>query len=179
MNIVLRTQIIGIIIILILGTLLHYIYRWSGNNPCAALFGAVNNSIWEHIKLIIWPTVLMIIIRYFILKTTTVPNFWVSAAAQLFLPILFVPIIYYFTLAVLGYSHLILDIGNFLFSILIAGMISYKLMCIPEVEKNGDLAGIILCLIIVFAFSAFTYHPPRNFLFKDPGGSYGVPSKVK
>ena len=48
-------QIITVIICLILGTLLHFTYEWSGENPIIALFSAVNESIWEHLKLAFYP----------------------------------------------------------------------------------------------------------------------------
>ena len=35
-----------------LGTLLHFVFDWSGGNVAAALFSAVNESIWEHMKLL-------------------------------------------------------------------------------------------------------------------------------
>ena len=41
--------VIGIIFISLIGTLLHFMYEWSGHNKVVSLFAAVNESTWEHI----------------------------------------------------------------------------------------------------------------------------------
>lgn len=38
-----------------LGTLLHFVYDWSGGWGAAAAFSAVNESTWEHMKLLFSP----------------------------------------------------------------------------------------------------------------------------
>ncbi|MEI3362382.1 MAG: DUF6512 family protein [Oscillospiraceae bacterium] len=38
-----------------LGVLLHFLYEWSGGNTLAAAFSAVNESTWEHMKLLFFP----------------------------------------------------------------------------------------------------------------------------
>lgn len=48
--------IIGIIFISIIGTLLHFMYEFSGHNKIVSLFAAVNESTWEHIKIALTPT---------------------------------------------------------------------------------------------------------------------------
>ena len=41
-----------------MGTLLHFLFDWTGGNAVVALFSAVNESIWEHLKLLFYPMVL-------------------------------------------------------------------------------------------------------------------------
>ena len=43
----------------VLGTLFHFVYGWSGENPVAGLFFPVNESTWEHLKLIFFPILLL------------------------------------------------------------------------------------------------------------------------
>ena len=50
--------IVGIIVICIIGTLLHFTYEWSHHKKIVALFSAVNESTWEHIKIAMTPTIL-------------------------------------------------------------------------------------------------------------------------
>lgn len=38
----------------LLGTVLHFLYRWVPN-PVIALFVPVNGSVWEQLKLLFWP----------------------------------------------------------------------------------------------------------------------------
>ena len=58
--------IISILICLILGTLLHFTYDWSGENKIVAIFSAVNESTWEHLKLTFYPMTLMALIGVFL-----------------------------------------------------------------------------------------------------------------
>ena len=48
----------GILCVSILGTLLHFTYRWSGRNPLIGLIAPVNESVWEHMKLLFFPMLL-------------------------------------------------------------------------------------------------------------------------
>lgn len=50
--------VIGIIFVLITGSLAHFVYEWSGNNALAGLFTPVNESVWEHMKLVFFPMLL-------------------------------------------------------------------------------------------------------------------------
>ena len=48
-------QLITIIFAIILGTLLHFTYKWSNKNMLVGAFSAVNESTWEHLKLLFFP----------------------------------------------------------------------------------------------------------------------------
>ncbi len=56
--------IFNIIFIIILGSLSHFIYEWSGYNKIIGIFVAVNESVWEHIKLAIFPALILMLIQY-------------------------------------------------------------------------------------------------------------------
>ena len=45
-------QIFSVIFVFILGTLLHFTYKLSGENGVVAIFSTVNESTWEHLKLL-------------------------------------------------------------------------------------------------------------------------------
>ena len=73
--------IIGIIFISIIGTLLHFMYEFSGHNKIVSLFAAVNESTWEHIKIALTPTFIWTLYdgavygmneNYFIAKTSSI-----------------------------------------------------------------------------------------------------------
>lgn len=42
---------------LILGALLHFLYRWLPN-ACTALLSPIRESLWEHVKILVWPYLL-------------------------------------------------------------------------------------------------------------------------
>ena len=50
-----RWEIVGFAVTGLLGTLLHFVYDWTGEMRVAAAFSAVNESTWEHMKLLFVP----------------------------------------------------------------------------------------------------------------------------
>ena len=53
-----RWQLGGFLFVCAAGTALHFLYQWSGESVAAAPFAAVNESVWEHMKLLFWPMLL-------------------------------------------------------------------------------------------------------------------------
>lgn len=153
----------GIIFVLIIGTLMHFTYEWSGSNPIVGLFSPVNESIWEHMKLVFFPTFL-----YSLFMNKQLRNEYPCVASSLcfgiLLGTLLIPIIFYTYTGILGYNLLILDIGTFAISVIISFFAIYKFTLSCYLEE----AAIILS-IIVFAFMlcfiVFTYAPPQVGIF--------------
>ena len=56
------------------GTLLHFLYDWVGGALLAAPFSSVNESTWEHMKLLFWPTFIFAIVQSFFFKDRV--DFW-------------------------------------------------------------------------------------------------------
>ena len=76
-NLILRYELFGMLFVSILGGLLHFTFELSGFNPIVGTFSAVNESVWEHLKLGFWPILLLTIIEYrFIIKETN--NFFLA-----------------------------------------------------------------------------------------------------
>ena len=64
MRLLKRYTMIGILFVLVAGTLAHFLYDWTGRNPVAGLFAPVSESIWEHMKLVFFPSVLYSLCLY-------------------------------------------------------------------------------------------------------------------
>ena len=62
-------QIMTAIIGIILGTIFHFTYEWSGKKVIIGLFSAVNESTWEHLKLLFFPMLITTFIGYFFFNT--------------------------------------------------------------------------------------------------------------
>ena len=67
-------QFFGFAVVSLLGTLLHFLYDWTGENIFAAPFSGVNESTWEHMKLLYWPLLLFAVIQSFFFRD--VKSFW-------------------------------------------------------------------------------------------------------
>lgn len=171
----LKTQVIIIVISIILGTILHFTYNLSGENNFIGSFSAVNESVWEHLKLAFFPMLILGIIEYFFVKNIS-NNYIEAKTIGIFLAICFIIIAFFTYTGILGVDILILDILIFITSIILGETISYKLMK-RENESNNKtkvLAGIIL-IFLLFSFIICTFNPPKVNLFRDPiTKTYGI-----
>lgn len=157
-------QIFSAIFVIILGTMLHFTYKWSGENKLIGLFSAINESTWEHLKLVFFPMLISIIIGYFYIGKNTF-NFVCSKTLGLILGMGFIVIFFYTYSGILGNNIAILDIISFLISVILGEFLAYMLM-VNKIKCNKKIAVIVL-IIIAISFIIFTYYPPDLGIFRD------------
>ena len=171
-NIILKFIIFSGIFVMILGTLLHFTYEWSGNNQFIASFSAVNESTWEHLKLLFFPMLLTTIIEFFYLEKSC-PNYWCARLFGILTAILFTIVFFYTYTGIIGTNFAFVDISIFFFAVILGELVSYKVL-VSSFDCNSSVAlvGIILLLA---CFIIFTYFTPEIGLFKDPvTGLFGI-----
>lgn len=158
-------QIFSIIFTFILGTLLHFTYELSGGNVIVASFSAINESVWEHLKLLFSPMLLTIIIGYFYIGRN-VPNFLCSKTVGVITSMLFTIIFFYTYSGILGKNIAIIDIASFFVATILGEYASYKLM--NSMFKCNNKIAILVLILIGIGFITFTYFAPQLGIFKDP-----------
>lgn len=170
-----NTQIASAIFICSVGTLLHFTYKFWGENIFVASFSAVNESVWEHLKLLFFPMLLTTIIGYFYIGKK-VPNFLCSKVLEIITSMLFIVIFFYTYTGIIGISILFIDIASFFIAVILGEYLAYKLM-IGNFECHNRVALIILTILLI-CFIIFTYYTPNIGLFKDPvTNQYGIIEK--
>jgi len=170
-----KAQIIVSVASIILGTLLHFIYEWTGENAFVASFSAVNESVWEHLKLAFFPMLVASIIEYFFVKQIA-HNYIEAKTIGIFTAICFIVVTFFTYTGILGASFLIIDILIFIISILLGEWVAYRLMIRKDESdtKTKALAGVIIGFLLI-CFVICTYITPEVNLFKDPvSGNYGI-----
>ena len=165
-------QIFSVVFTFILGTLLHFTYELSGENQIVSLFSAVNESTWEHLKLLYFPMLLTILIGCFYMKKE-VSIFICSKTIGILIAMAFTLIFFYTYTGILGRNIAIIDITSFFIAVILGEFIAYILM-VNKFKCNNVIAVIVL-LILLICFIVFTYFPPHIGIFKDPlSGQYGI-----
>ncbi len=170
-----KSYILGTIFTILFGTILHYVYKWSGNNPLVGIFGAVNESTWEHLKLLFWPAFIFTIAEYIIIGKDY-NNYITAKAASFFVGIALIVSLFYTYTGIIGDNYLALDILVFLISVIISQYIGYKItVSNHKVSKKINSISLIAIVILVVAFIRFTFNTPQISLFKDPiTGKFGI-----
>ena len=166
-------QLLGFAITSFGGTILHFLYEWLDNANWIAPFSGVNESTWEHMKLLFWPMLIYSVTQWFFFKDRE--NFWCIKLRGILLGLILIPIIFYTYNGVIGKSPDWINIAIFFISAAIAYIYEARLFDKEEIRcKSTKSAIILLCIIAVF-FVLFTFFAPQIGLFKDPiTGTYGI-----
>ena len=159
--------------IILLGSMLHFTFELSGNQPIVGVFSAVNESVWEHLKIAFWPSIMYLIFEYRYLSKKS-NNFFFAKTLGIYAILLIIPIIFYSYTSFLK-ENLIIDIGSFILAIIIGQLISYKLLTYKKLAKMFELISLGALMILALSFVVFTFYPPQVQLFQDPNtGGYGL-----
>lgn len=169
-----RLEMIGALVIIVVGSLLHFCFEWSGEWRPAALFCAVNESVWEHMKIAFWPAFFFAVVEWVILKDRT-QGFLFAKTMGFYVLTLLIPLLYYGYTSILGTHVLVIDILIFVVAAFVGQWVSYLLLR-ADLAPYWNWIAVIPLILIVAAFSLFTYFPPELEIFQNPqGGGYGIP----
>ena len=154
------------------GTLLHFLYDLFGEAAWIAPFSGVNESTWEHMKLLFWPMLGFAIVQG--LFFTEYPSFWCIKLRGALLGLGLIPVLFYTYNGVIGKSPDWVNIAIFFITAAIVytyeafALYKKRLACSPRVAF-GILLGIGLLFVI------FTFLTPHLGIFRDPiTGGYGI-----
>ena len=167
---VLHWEVLGIVFIFFFGSFLHFAFEVSGYHKVVAVVAAVNESVWEHLKIGFWPAVLWALIEYPFLKKS---NFIAAKAVSFYVIPFSIMVLFYVYMAILGHDSPLLDILIFVAAIMVGQFASYKIL---ESQMFTKMTGFALsAIMLVIAFVVFTFYPPHLPLFEDPfTGGYGI-----
>ncbi len=172
-RLVLVYELVGMIFIIILGSLLHFTFESSGYQPLVGIFSAVNESVWEHLKLGFWPTLLYAIIECKYLRKHT-NNFFLGKAVGIYTIPIVITITFYSYNALLE-ENLLIDILTFIIAVIIGQLASYKLLTYRKLPEKLNIISLVALAVLGLAFIIFTFYPPSLPLFQDPvSGEYGI-----
>lgn len=159
-------MIAGALFVSILGTLLHFAYEWSGNNFFVGLFTPVNESIWEHTKLIFFPMLLYSVYLNKKLKDMY-PCIHSAMNFGALLGVFLIIVLFYTYSGVTGFNADFINVAIFYLSVILSFYIAYMLTLSCKANKYADILK-LLCIFMVCLFITFTLYPPNIPLFIVP-----------
>ncbi|MFX1321017.1 MAG: DUF6512 family protein [Promethearchaeota archaeon] len=169
-----KWHIIGIVFIILVGSFFHFIFELSGENLIIAGIAAVNESVWEHLKLGYWPLVFFSLIEYRFIKDDA-KNLGIAKLMGALTIIATILVIFYSYTAIIGEEILFIDILSFILGVIFGQIVSYKLMSSSKLPQWTNILSWILFVGLGFLFILFTFYPPKLPIFKDGvTGGYGI-----
>lgn len=157
------------------GTLLHFTNDWCGGSTFAAAVSAVNESTWEHMKLLFFPVFFLSVGQVCFLGRNY-PNFLAVRAAALTAGLAAIPVLYYTYTGVLGRHIQWVDVLIFFFAAAWVFHLDFRLLSAGRLGGGWQqVLGLLALWGLAFLFVYFTFYPPQLALWRDPAtGLYGA-----
>jgi hypothetical protein len=157
----------------ILGTVWHFVYQMSGKLYPIGLISPVNESVWEHLKIVFFPFIIVGIFAFIMLKPRKT-NFWTGLLAGSVVGMLIVFFGFYLYSSIIGES-LVIDILLYIASIIVAMYIAWWFSInskkIEWLEIISSLGIIIISGLLVY----LTINPPKASPFIEKSSdTYGI-----
>ena len=155
------------------GTILHFLYEWLENAIWVAPLSGVNESTWEHMKLLFWPMLLFAVVQSIFFKNRK--DFWCIKLKGILLGISLIPILFYTYNGVIGHSPDWVNITIFFMSAALAYAYETKQLKQKTSACLSSKVSILIISIFAALFVIFTFKTPELGIFKDPiSGTYGI-----
>ena len=163
---ILLWQFAGFAFTVFLGTLLHFLYSLTNQSTIVAPFSAVNESTWEHMKLLYFPMLVFSFIqsKFF----NAYQNFWCIKLTGIVIGLILIPIIFYTLNGVFGKTPDLVNIAIFFVSAFLTFLLEARLLKSENFNCFSPKIAFLLILFIGFLFVIFTFFPPKIPLFKNP-----------
>lgn len=171
-----RLEFFGAAATFLIASGLHFIYDLNPNT-LTALVGAVNESIWEHMKIFAIGYLFYSVIEYLWAKPE-LRRFAVSKTLGVFVMISLIPAAFYtFSLFTQG-PTLILDLLIGFGSAVAGFLVSCKLYFSEKEIEKFFYTSLMMIFLLMMMIVSFTFFPPKAELFRDvPTDTFGIPDK--
>ncbi len=162
------TFLIETLAITAIGSVLHFTYGWSHQNKFVAIFSAVNESTWEHVKLALSGVFACTLVDVWFFGSN--PNYWLAKSLSFVAPVIVVPALFYGYRAILNIkSCLPLDITIFVIAAAVSAGIFVGVLRMPSIGPVREIISMVISVVIIAAYLLLTRFPlHHNFLFEDP-----------
>lgn len=155
------------------GTILHFLYDWLGEAAWIAPFSGVNESTWEHMKLLFWPMFIYAVVQSFFLGD--IEGFWCVKLRGILLGLALIPTLFYTYNGAVGKSPDWLNIAIFFICAAVAYIFETRLFNSQKVRCHLPKAAFITLCVIAALFVIFTFVTPTLGIFRDPiTNTYGI-----
>ena len=163
-----KRNVIAFFIISIVGTLSHFVYEWTGKPYLIGLFFPVNESTWEHLKLLFFPSLIYFAVVYFTLKEKPV-NYAPAVAVSLFLGMVSIVVMFYTYQGVLGRNIDFLNILIYFLGVTVTIYIMQRILKTQSLSSGtANIISLFFLLLTSILFVSFSFNPPSLGIFLPP-----------
>lgn len=166
-------QLMGFAVTSLFGTILHFLYDWLGESRFIAPFSGVNESTWEHMKLLFWPVFIYAAVQWLFFRERT--DFWCVKLRGILLGLVLIPVLFYTYNGVIGKSPDWVNIAVFFISAAVSYIYETRRFTEEDVPCRSPRLAVSVLIVIALLFVVFTFYTPEIGIFQDPlTGTFGI-----
>ena len=159
----------GVVAVAVLGTILHFLYDWTGKSGVVKPFSAIDESTWQHMKIMYFPMLMFGAVQWFFFRKEY-PCFFLVKLAGVLVGLTIIPVVFYTYNGAFGKSPDWLNISIFMVADLLAFSVEYSLFKRAEggCKRVWNILALVGIIAIGVMFVVFTYLPPNLPIFISP-----------
>lgn len=161
-----KLSLIGFFFVGGLGVLFHFAYEFLGESNLAGLFFPINESIWEHLKLLFFPAVLWWVAEWFWGEKH--PRFFAVRVWALVLALASIPVMYYTYSGIIGRRFAAVDVGIFFAAVAVYFWLVHRFGKHQEESEGENVLSVTVFLTLLLCFWTFTFFSPDLPIFQTP-----------
>ena len=164
----LKKNLIAFFVIGAVGSLSHFVYEWTNKNYIIGLFFPVNESTWEHLKLLFFPGLVYFLIAYF-MKKEKPKNYFPALAISLIWGMTLIVTLFYSISGVLGFNSDFINIIIYFISVAATLCKRNKILASGKYSSNNALViSLFYLTVMTLLLMLFSYNPPNLGIFENP-----------
>ena len=166
-------QFAGFVFTGILGVILHFLFDWTNESIFVAPISAVNESIFEHMKILFVPMFLFAVIENKFIGEEY-DDFWCVKFFGIVLGIFLITFLYYMLNGIFGKTPDFINIAIFYIATGAAYVAETKMLKNDNINCDSVGTTFFAFALLLLLFVQFTFFTPKIPLFQDPiTGTYG------
>lgn len=161
---------IGILVILFIAGPLHFAYEWAGENYFVGLVAPVSESVWEHLKMVYWPTLFWWLVGYAVFrnrKNIHVMKWFQSMAISIIFGMLIIVLWYYLWSGAIGIEASWVNFSSMV-SVVIGQLLAIHVYRVAKPRWIYLIPGVLVVITLALMSGYFAYHPPSLPIFTAP-----------
>ncbi len=169
-RLVLGWEVAAFFIINLVAGALHFVFELSNFSTPVAVFGSVNESTFEHLKLYFWPALVVALVQHAYVRTKVNNYWWGKGLAMAVTPLTIVAAFYFYlgiALPIFGKGFLALDIGTGVLGVLAGNVVAYRVLTSEPKARRFSRAGWVLIGGLTVLMATAAWYPPQFFLYEN------------
>jgi hypothetical protein len=167
-----RLETVGAVAVIVTGVLMHFAYDASGGLRVVAAIAPANESVWEHLKMVLVPVLALGAVesRWVVDRQRL---WWAKLVEVVAASVAIVAFFYTYTGALGVHSVVAVDVASYLAAIAGGQLLSHRIISGRSRAAPLTVSAATLALLVV-GFGVLTFEPPHLPLFEETAtGSYG------